>query len=276
MANRNTVLAALGIFAFCASSTSDVFAQASDPVLKVNPSKRGALLDVSASGGAGTARAFTSYLESGHSYECALYGNNTSSDGTDPRARFDIGNITDGSSNTVIVSERGNASPIVNGFSDGSVRNLSRVTVSPTSTGLYTFPFLVDVNAMGAWTSGTGSFSMWINCNDTTLFGGFNTFASNFNFLELTNISNTTITGKIKAVDFNGNVVIADQPFSIGAGLRRDFDLHTTIGPQKYGTVIVTHDASAGSLLGYVSQYTGTAASFELRVSLPLYSRNPS
>ena len=142
----------------------------------------------------------------------------------------------------------------------------SRLSLTPTATGRYAF----DTTA-----AKTGGEPIQFACVETTLIGGFNTFINNFNFLELTNLTASTVTGTVTAIDFAGNTVINAQAFSVAANRRADIDLHTTIGPEKFGTVIVTHNAPFGGLQGYVSQYRGTAASFDLRATVPLLPATP-
>lgn len=109
------------------------------------------------------------------------------------------------------------------------------------------------------------------NCVETSLYGGYNTNANPYNFLEISNTTDSTISGKIYAVNFDGSVVINNQAFSVGAGLRFDVDLHTPAGANKYGTLRVTHDGPFGALQAGVSQYTST---LEQRAHIPLKVRD--
>lgn len=92
-------------------------------------------------------------------------------------------------------------------------------------------------------------------CNHTTLFGGFNTFAADYNFLEIRNVSNAPISGYITVKDFAGTDKIHRLKFTIPAGRRQDFDLHSSVG-KSYGSIRVTHDGPFKALRGRVSYYT--------------------
>ena len=259
------------LLAACVGSSA--YAENSVGELRVHVNRRGAVLDRQRPGAIGEASIFSVQLQAGRSYECALYSNNTSTTGSSPDVRFDIGNITDGTSNTLLISERGAASPPVNNDGASAIRDAGRVTIIPPVDAIYRLPYLTTFDGTGTWPSGTGDFTLWAECNETTLYGGFNTFVNNFNFLELTNTSNVTVDGSIRTVDFAGNVLMNDVPFSVLPGRRTDFDIHSQVGPQKYGTVIVKHNAPRGSLLAYMSQYKGSAADFNLVVSLPFVTQ---
>ena len=91
---------------------------------------------------------------------------------------------------------------------------------------------------------------------ETTLFGGFNTSITDFNFLEIRNISNVTITGKVDAFDsVTDQEVLSDVSFTVQAGKRVDIDIHSRTGPGKFGPVVLTHDGPYGTIQAQVSQY---------------------
>jgi hypothetical protein len=99
------------------------------------------------------------------------------------------------------------------------------------------------------------------HCTDTTLYGGFNTSVTDFNFIEISNvlksnsISTGVITGKIVAIDSISDTIIIDREFTIQAGSRTDVDIHSISGPGKFGQVIIYHDGPPGSLQAVSSQY---------------------
>ncbi len=109
-------------------------------------------------------------------------------------------------------------------------------------------------------------------CTETTLYGGYNTNANPFNFLELTNTTSGTITARVRGFNFDGTATV-NTSVSIAPGTRFDIDIHTAAGANKYGSLIVTHDGPFGALLGYVSQYSGSPSSLVLTGSIPLRSR---
>lgn len=250
-------------------------AQSGDVLVHVN--RRGATIDRQRTGALGNPARFSVYLEADRSYECAGYANNTSNTGGDPEFNIDINNIVDGSSNTLLIGEQvtatGGRFPQVNA-ADGTVRNVGRVSLRPQTSDRYYIPFAVNIDGGGNWSNGgTGDLLAWVECYETTLYGSFNTFVNDFNFLELTNTSSSTVTGNIRILNSDATVIVSNQSFSVEAGRRFDFDIHTLAGSQKYGTVIVTHDGNLRTLLGNVSQYKGTAADFSLVASLPMTTR---
>jgi hypothetical protein len=111
-------------------------------------------------------------------------------------------------------------------------------------------------------------------CNETSLFGGYNTNANPFNFLEISNTTNSTITGKIYATNFDGTVVVNGTAFSVAAGRRTDVDLHTPAGANKYGLLKIIHDGPLGALQANVSFYSGTPADLTLRGTVPVIPRD--
>jgi len=113
-----------------------------------------------------------------------------------------------------------------------------------------------------------------MQCNDTSLFGGYNTNANPFNFLEISNLTNESISGKIYATNFDGTVVLNGTDFTVDAGRRTDVDLHTAAGANKYGLLKIIHDGPLGALQGNVSFYSGTPAALTLRGSVPVKARD--
>jgi hypothetical protein len=115
------------------------------------------------------------------------------------------------------------------------------------------------------------SFNPRLFCIDTTLICSFNTFINDFNFLEVTNTGLVPATVSYRATDFNG--VETTAVGGIAPGKRADFDVHTNVGPQKFGTIVV-HPLIAAiaqqRIRARLSQYTGSDLSFtEICTSLP-------
>ena len=100
-----------------------------------------------------------------------------------------------------------------------------------------------------------------VRCDDTTLFGGFNTSISNFNFLELSSlISGGDIQAKLTVKDsVSGQTLVDKQTIQIPAGVRVDIALHNLTGPGKFGSVTITHDAPVGGLKAVINQYKVTS-----------------
>ncbi|MCB0344528.1 MAG: hypothetical protein KDD66_05410 [Bdellovibrionales bacterium] len=138
----------------------------------------------------------------------------------------------------------GQMSPIVTGGIGTAGR--TRVSFTPTQADRYRIS-VADAKGGGE------EVRVW--CTETTIFGGFNTSAADFNFLELRNVSTAPISGFITAVDYAGNQKIVNKPFTIPPLRRVDFDLHSEVGSGTYGILKVTHDGPHRTLRGRVSYY---------------------
>jgi hypothetical protein len=113
-----------------------------------------------------------------------------------------------------------------------------------------------------------------MKCAETTLYGGFNTSANDFNFLELTNITSIAVNVKIYVIDFAGNILIEGAPYTLSSDQRRDIDLHTAAGTGNFGLVKILHDGPIGSIVANTSYYKGTAADFTLTDTVPARVRD--
>ena len=195
-------------------------------------------------------------LEAGKSYSCEAIPLSTTS-----LFDFDttVTGTTGGTPPSIISRETGALSPAVTGESGDSADNRLSFLVATSDR------YQLNVAAAAG-----GGEVVRVRCLDTTLYGGYNTNVNDFNFLELSNISNSTITGTTTATNFDGSVVINAQPFSVAAGRRVDVDIHTLAGADKFGILKVTHDGPSGAIQGNVSQYAGTVSNFSLSVSTPL------
>ncbi len=104
-------------------------------------------------------------------------------------------------------------------------------------------------------------------CEETTLYGGFNTSVTDFNFLEMTNTSAegaAPISGSVTAINVvaTPNVTVIDRiGFSVNGNSRFDFDIHARTGFGAFGPVKVAHDGAPGSLKAVMSQYVIVTAS---------------
>ncbi len=109
-------------------------------------------------------------------------------------------------------------------------------------------------------------------CEETSLFGGYNTSVTDFNFLEI-NVSNSTFAGGgVGGTTVNGTVLLRDVvngvsyqvPFTVttdavtGLG-RKDIDIHTLVGNKSFGPVIINHDGPPGAVAARVVQYNITS-----------------
>ena len=206
------------------------------------------------------------YMEANRSYACTFITNSIP-------AATDVTFDTLINSSIVTVGPlnlKGAVTPVVGSAITSVPGHRATFTLSGDSgqtDGVYYFHLL---------NSGSSAYNGRAECGETTLYGGYNTNVSNFNFLEIVNISNSPVSGTITATNSNGTVVINKQAFSVSANNRLDVDIHTPAGAGKYGSIRVTHDAPLGALQAYVSQYNGTATSFLLSGIVPLRTRDDS
>ena len=118
--------------------------------------------------------------------------------------------------------------------------------------------------------AGSSPIPISVLCEETTLFGNFNTSVSDFNFLELTAvfqseasaplngtvIFRTANSGTETSVDFT---ISPSATFPI---VRKDISIHDAIGGRiDFGQAIVRHDGAPGQLRARVSQYDITSTS---------------
>lgn len=98
-----------------------------------------------------------------------------------------------------------------------------------------------------------------VECIETTLFGGYNTNVTDFNFLEISNILQGTEEAAVNAymtvTDLSGIVLVDSQNYRIQPGTRTDIDIHSIVGPAKYGTITIAHDGPPGALKAALTQY---------------------
>lgn len=201
-------------------------------------------------------------LEAGRSYCCSIES------GKEPdEVSLSIRTPTFGVPDPVMesYSSIGDITPRISSGSASLTNIDNRRTITPLITGNYFLFFSND--------SFVSSNAFKFNCMETTLYGGYNTNANPYNFLELSNLTNSPITGRIRGFNFDGTATV-DTTFSISANSRQDFDLHTPAGANKYGSLIVTHNAPYGGLKGSVSQYSTSSGGLQLGATVPLKSRS--
>ena len=195
-------------------------------------------------------------LEANRSYACTAIGALSDSEiGLDAQ-------VFDPNSDNITAIECGDAAPLAAAPSGDSSQADNRICITPTATGAH---FI----RIGSYKS--GGEDVRIECVETTIFGVYNTNVNDFNFLELVNLTNKTVNGNWRAINFDGATFTG--AFTIAPNRRADIDLHSNVGAGRFGHVIVTHDAPRGALFGFVSQYSGSVTDFSLSVSNPLKER---
>ena len=161
------------------------------------------------------------------------------------------------------------------GGSIDSLTTVSRGTSAPTLyNGMARHCFSVSSSYDTPWVrfdiriSGVPSQGVKLRCDETTLYGGFNTSVTDYNFLEISNtLSPYTsapltqeINGTVTAINTvpDPDVVVIDRatfPLPIAAGSRLDINIHSAAGNGAFGTVRLCHDGPLGSINAVVSQY---------------------
>lgn len=204
-------------------------------------------------------------LDAGKSYACTVVTQELQDDvSISPQIFNSAGQLVDNTANAV--SLRGDVTPLVSSSTVGSATTTDdRIVITPVSADRYTFR--INNN------STTDDVNAKFECMETTLYGGYNTNANPFNFLEVTNTSNKPVSGRVRGFNFDGTAAV-NVTFTANANSRVDVDVHSAAGPNKYGVLFVTHDGPFGALQGAVSQYNGPVSALNLSASVPLRPRD--
>ncbi len=163
----------------------------------------------------------------------------------------------------ITATDRTLTTPIMPGAAFSHLGN--RLCFISNRTGVARFT-IVDISV--------GSQAVTTVCEETTLYGDFNTNANPYNFLEITNTTNSTITGKIYATSSSGTAVIDGSAFSIPANRRVDTSIHDAAGVNVYGSIKIVHDGPLGALRANVSYYSGPVSALELKATVPATTRD--
>ena len=190
----------------------------------------------------------------GHSYCCEIALRNGVTPNVADQAFF-TSFIGVSSGQTVPHANRGTSDPVLPFFSGLSDPAAARKCGIATSVGY----IKLDVN-IGADNGLAADYST--QCLETTLFGGFNTSVTDFNFLEISNTLNRatdsteTINVRIDATNAVTNAVVFNgATVQVAAGERRDIDIHSVSGSGAFGPIRLSHDGPPGSIKAVVSQY---------------------
>ena len=122
-----------------------------------------------------------------------------------------------------------------------------------------------------------------IQCTETTLFGGFNTVVTDFNFIEVTNTLTDETAGatgvisvRIVATGTSGSEVLSTS-FDLNPDARFDVNVHDS-APSDFGPVIITHNGPPGAIRAVNAQYrivTSTPLDFEPVLVVPFREGRP-
>jgi len=93
-----------------------------------------------------------------------------------------------------------------------------------------------------------------LQCNETTLYGKFNTAAGEINFLEITNLSGQDVRVHVRGQsESNGGAEAINVQLVLPASITRptprtDFGIDSLVEQGAFGTLQITHDAPPGGL----------------------------
>ena len=159
-------------------------------------------------------------------------------------------------------------------ISSGNLTTIDRTATTPalasagqsvTGNRLCFIPPITSTISFTVTSVSTNPTNIEVQCNETTLFGGYNTNANPYNFLEISNLTNSSISGRIYATNFDGTVVINGSSFTVPAGRRSDVSIHDAAGPNVFGILKIVHDGPLGALQANTSFYSGPVNALELK-----------
>jgi len=170
--------------------------------------------------------------------------------------------VTVDSVSTTVLTGAGNLTAIDR---TGTTPALASAGSSVTGNRLCFIPAVTGTITFTVTSISTSPSNIDVQCNETTLFGGYNTNANPYNFLEISNLTNSSISGRIYATNFDGTVVINGSSFTVGAGRRNDISIHDAAGPNVFGVLKIVHDGPLGALQANTSFYSGSVSALELK-----------
>ena len=178
-------------------------------------------------------------MDLNRSYECTLMG---SEDGTELGFSQSVVNPNGNPLSGVLrgdTTQQVAVDPLSDTNSDDN-----RISIFATVGGYYTFT-IASAKAGGEVAR--------VVCAETSIYGSFNTSVNEYNFLELTNISNSDINVIWIARDHTG--FVNSRELLIPSDRRVDVDLHSAVGQGLYGSVKLKHNGPLGAIKGSISQY---------------------
>ncbi len=187
-----------------------------------------------------------------------------------------LSTVTGPSAETLRTKDRGATEPTLE--TDEKVGNPSqRVCFTAEESGLHRSVITFQSGA-------TSAPLVEVRCDETTLYGGFNTSIADYNFLEVSNLQ-TQQSGVVGGSDgtnisitlqdiVNNSTPVDNVPSVVLSDRRFDFDIHSLVGPGVYGTVRLCHDSAPGNIKARVSQYQVKSTGVELVGSSELKRRS--
>jgi hypothetical protein len=189
-----------------------------------------------------------------HSYCCSVFSpfNQITNSATDAGHPV-INSISNSNGSVSIPFQKNSAITPAISFGDRSARACF-TTNETQGFAIRTAPFFLNIGVP----NGTVN-DLNVRCDDTTLEGGYNTFASDFVFLEIMNKSETdnselsprvmTVTGLAQ----DGFTTVFQ--IQVAVAKRADVNLHSLIGPNKIGSIRINHTAPKDTVVAYVAEY---------------------
>lgn len=199
---------------------------------------------------------FSSSLELGRSYTCTVSSN-------DPASELALSaTIEQPYGNQGIVKLIGDLSPAVAVPSSDASNTDNRVSIIPTSLQMCN-PSLgcQDLGRSGLHeitvTTKSGGENVEFMCEDSTLFVGFNTSVSDYNWLELERQSAGGLS-ILSTIESSTGATLGTRSTDLISGGHRRFDVgvHDIVGSGVYGRIVLRHNGPVGALRARLAQYT--------------------
>jgi hypothetical protein len=151
-----------------------------------------------------------------------------------------------------------------------NTNNEGRLCFTPSETGV----FAAAAVAVGGPTSFD---NLRVECEETTLYGGYNTAAAPLNFLEITNTTASNVDVLVRAGNaLTGQTDVAIAQVTLGPSQRADIDIHSKVTAGSFGAIRINSNAPRGAVVATVSQYKITSTNplaFELVGRVPFEPR---
>jgi hypothetical protein len=143
--------------------------------------------------------------------------------------------------------------PVTEGYQQTSAGQSRVCFITPDIGPLWVAVFALPIAApQGVSTNVRAS------CEETTLFGGYNTNVSEFNFLEVTN-TGTFATDIVAIIRDMAGAELDRLVWIHPAGVRIDIDIHSRVGAGNYGSIIIDSAGPRGSIKAVLSEYKITS-----------------
>lgn len=158
---------------------------------------------------------------------------------------------------TITFAARGGVEPVIvaNTVLKGAFENARACFIAPfSSASTATVHF-------GGVSGNDIANNVSVRCDETSLYGGYNTSAGELNYLEITNTTDANLVVHIIATnEFASGATVIDQNLNLGGNRRFDLGIHELVPAGAFGSVKVLHDGPPGALSVAVSEYKITSS----------------